>query len=309
MTHEIRRHHRRMPRRLRRFARVLLVAVPSFIAGAVFTEYLAADASRLFFQMLRTDYGAEEEIAAVCAQHRGDVHEAVRHLRQRRLRLCRRRLVADESQGGRPLAARVSSRGDPPARAGRVVIDSPTTHRGSGSRPPRERPQGGRADGAGHAAVGSRGAAARTEWRIAGRSSPPREPRRKSPPGLLPIFVNSMKRVASELRESRVEPVAAASGVLVGQALSPGRSTPGGSGKRPQRPADGLRAWRGGGRGMSLCAKKKNTGFPRRGWNPPPLTPTNGDASRRGASLPRRTWPTSDPVDRFVAALRGGARR
>ena len=79
MTHEIRRHHRRMPRRLRRFARVLLVAVPSFIAGAVFTAYLAADASRLFFQMLRTDYGAEEEIAAVCAQHRGDVHEAVRH--------------------------------------------------------------------------------------------------------------------------------------------------------------------------------------------------------------------------------------
>ena len=79
MTHEVRRHHRGMPRRLRRFARVLLVAVPSFIAGAVFTEYLAADASRLFFQMLRTDYGAEEEIAAVCAQHRGDVHEAVRH--------------------------------------------------------------------------------------------------------------------------------------------------------------------------------------------------------------------------------------
>ena len=79
MTHEVRRHHRRMPRRLRRFARVLLVAVPSFIAGAVFTAYLAADASRLFFQMLRTDYGAEEEIAAVCAQHRGDVHEAVRH--------------------------------------------------------------------------------------------------------------------------------------------------------------------------------------------------------------------------------------
>ena len=68
-----------MPRRLRRFARVFLVAVPSFIAGAVFTAYLAADASRLFFQMLRTDYGAEEEIAAVCAQHRGDVHEAVRH--------------------------------------------------------------------------------------------------------------------------------------------------------------------------------------------------------------------------------------
>ncbi len=31
-----------------------------------------------------------------------------------------------------------------------------------------------------------------------------------------------MKRVASELRESRVEPVATASGVLVGQALSPG---------------------------------------------------------------------------------------
>jgi len=56
-----------MPRRLRRFARVLLVAVPSFIAGAVFTPYLAANASRLFFQMLRTDYGAEEEIAAVCA--------------------------------------------------------------------------------------------------------------------------------------------------------------------------------------------------------------------------------------------------
>ena len=79
MTHEVRRHHRRMPRRLRRFARVFLVAVPSFIAGAVFTAYLAADASRLFFQMLRTDYGAEEEIAAVCAQHRGDVHEAVRH--------------------------------------------------------------------------------------------------------------------------------------------------------------------------------------------------------------------------------------
>ena len=79
MTHEVRRHHRRMPRRLRRFARVLLVAVPSFIAGAVLTAYLAADASRLFFQMLRTDYGAEEEIAAVCAQHRGDVHEAVRH--------------------------------------------------------------------------------------------------------------------------------------------------------------------------------------------------------------------------------------
>ncbi len=25
---------------------------------------------------------------------------------------------------------------------------------------------------------------------------------------------------------------------------------------------------------MSLCAKKKGTGFPRRGWNPPPLTPT-----------------------------------
>src|SRR5438034_9190998 len=68
-----------MPRRLRRFARVLLVAVPSFIAGAVFTEYLAADASRLFFQMLRTDYGAEEEIAAVCARHRGDVHEAAWH--------------------------------------------------------------------------------------------------------------------------------------------------------------------------------------------------------------------------------------
>ena len=47
---------------------------------------------------------------------------------------------------------------------------------------------------------------------------------------------------------------------------------------------------------MSLCAKKKGTGFPRRGWNPPPLTPNNGDASRRGASRPRRTWPTSDPV-------------
>ena len=33
-----------MPRRLRRFARVLLVAVPSFIAGAVFMAYLAAEA-------------------------------------------------------------------------------------------------------------------------------------------------------------------------------------------------------------------------------------------------------------------------
>ena len=79
MTHEIRRHHRGMPRRLRRFARVLLVAVPSFIAGAVFMAYLAAEASRLFFSMLRDGYGSEEEIAAVCAQHRGDVHEAVRH--------------------------------------------------------------------------------------------------------------------------------------------------------------------------------------------------------------------------------------
>ena len=68
-----------MTRRLRRFARVLLVAVPSFIAGAVFMAYLAADASRLFFQMLRVGYGGEEEIAAVCAQHRGDVHEAARH--------------------------------------------------------------------------------------------------------------------------------------------------------------------------------------------------------------------------------------
>ncbi len=79
MTHEVRRHHRRTPRRLRRFARVFLVAVPSFIAGAVFIAYLAADASRLFFQMLRTDYGTEEEIAAVCLRHRGDVHEAAWH--------------------------------------------------------------------------------------------------------------------------------------------------------------------------------------------------------------------------------------
>ena len=68
-----------MTHRLRRFARVLLVAVPSFMAGALLTAYLAADASRLFFSMLRDRYGSEEEIAAVCAQHRGDVHEAVRH--------------------------------------------------------------------------------------------------------------------------------------------------------------------------------------------------------------------------------------
>jgi len=68
-----------MTHRLRRFARVLLVAVPSFMAGALLTAYLAADASHLFFQGLRIEYGSDEEIAAVCAQHRGDVHEAVRH--------------------------------------------------------------------------------------------------------------------------------------------------------------------------------------------------------------------------------------
>src|SRR5436190_15793415 len=47
---------------------------------------------------------------------------------------------------------------------------------------------------------------------------------------------------------------------------------------------------------MSLCAKKKGTVFPRRGWNPPPLTPTTVTHPGEGLRLPRRTWPTSDPV-------------
>src|SRR5439155_16981364 len=180
-----------MPRRLRRFARVFLVAVPSFIAGAVFTAYLAADASRLFFQMLRTDYGAEEEIAAVFARHRGDVHEAAWHYAN---------VVSTYGTGTwwRTTSTKDGWRlafplGDP--LAGRGHRRWSTKGRGYVPCPPVERPHGGLAGGGGHAGVGSRGAAARTERRIEGRSTP-REPsprRRQPPPDVLPIFVKQLR--------------------------------------------------------------------------------------------------------------------
>ena len=58
-----------------------------------------------------------------------------------------------------------------------------------------------------------------------------------------------------------------------------------------------------------LVREEKRYRFSEARMEPSTFDTHNCDASRRGASLPRRTWPTSDPVDRFVAALRRGARR
>jgi len=64
---------------LGRLGRVLLIAIPSFTAGATVMAYLAATASLVSFQTLRAGYASEEQIAATCAQHRGDAPEAARH--------------------------------------------------------------------------------------------------------------------------------------------------------------------------------------------------------------------------------------
>src|SRR5215831_6314980 len=68
-----------MRRHLTRFGRVLLVAIPSFVAGGILMAYLAATASLVSFQTLRAGYAGEEEVAAECARHRGDAQEAARH--------------------------------------------------------------------------------------------------------------------------------------------------------------------------------------------------------------------------------------
>jgi len=41
--------------------------------------YLAANAGQLSFRMLRAGYAGHEDLAAVCARHRGDASEAARH--------------------------------------------------------------------------------------------------------------------------------------------------------------------------------------------------------------------------------------
>jgi len=68
-----------MRRGLARLGRVLLVAVPSFVAGGGLMAYLAATASMVSFQTLRAGYAGEEQVAAACAQHAGDTAEAARH--------------------------------------------------------------------------------------------------------------------------------------------------------------------------------------------------------------------------------------
>jgi len=68
-----------MRRGLARLGRVLLVAVPSFVAGAGLMAYLAATASMVSFQTLRAGYAGEEQVAAECALHVGDTAEAARH--------------------------------------------------------------------------------------------------------------------------------------------------------------------------------------------------------------------------------------
>lgn len=68
-----------MRRYLGRLGRVLLIAIPSFAAGAMSMAYLAATASLVSVQTLRAGYAGEEQIAAECASHRGDAREAARH--------------------------------------------------------------------------------------------------------------------------------------------------------------------------------------------------------------------------------------
>jgi hypothetical protein len=68
-----------MRRYLSQFGRVLLIAIPSFAAGAMLMAYLAATASLISFQTLRAGYAGEEQVAAECARHRGDAREAARH--------------------------------------------------------------------------------------------------------------------------------------------------------------------------------------------------------------------------------------
>ena len=72
------------------------------------------------------------------------------------------------------------------------------------------------------------------------------------------------------------------------------------------RLGSGLARW---GTRDELVREEKRYRFSEARMEPSTFDTHNCDASRRGASLPRRTWPTSDPVDRFVAALRRGARR
>src|SRR5690242_2707434 len=69
----------RMRRCLGRLGRVLVIAVPSFAAGAVLTAYFVATASLVSFQTLRAGYASQEQVAAECAQRSGDAPEAARH--------------------------------------------------------------------------------------------------------------------------------------------------------------------------------------------------------------------------------------
>jgi len=64
---------------LGRVGRVLLIAVPRFAMGATLMAYLAATASLVSFKTLRAGYASEEQVAAECAQVRGDAAEAARH--------------------------------------------------------------------------------------------------------------------------------------------------------------------------------------------------------------------------------------
>jgi hypothetical protein len=68
-----------MRRYFGRIGRVLLIALPSFAAGALLMAYLAATASLVSLQAIRAGYASEEQVAAECALHRGDASEAARH--------------------------------------------------------------------------------------------------------------------------------------------------------------------------------------------------------------------------------------
>jgi hypothetical protein len=79
VTHDGYEDHGTMRRYFNRVGRVLLIAAPSFAAGAMLMAYLAATASLVSVQAIRAGYAGEEQVAAECALHRGDAREAARH--------------------------------------------------------------------------------------------------------------------------------------------------------------------------------------------------------------------------------------